>query len=580
MHTDVGHENPPFRTAACSPDEALGEMSAPELLQRMRALQAVTEAALAHLSLHELLDSLLGRIRTLLGTDTATVLLCSPGGDRLIVRASQGLEEEVEQEVAIPMGRGIAGRVALRAEAVIVDDVRRMDVVSLQLLRLSSMMVAPLLAEGSLVGVLHAGSIAPRHFTDGDLHLLQVVADRVALAVKNALLFDRVQGELALRTEAEAGLRESERRFRLMVEGVKDYAIFMLDPEGRIASWNAGAERIKGYTADEIVGRHFSVFYTPPDVARAYPQMELEVAARDGRFEDEGWRVKKDGSRFWANVVITAVRDGGELVGFSKVTRDLTERKRAEEHREALLAREREARRAAEAANLAKSEFLAVMSHELRTPLTAVMGYGELLLEGIPELLPPGSEDFVRRINVSARHLLGVIEEILAYASMEAGTATLRAGAADLAEVAREAVVLLEPQARKRGLELRVHLPGAPLQGVTDAGKVRQVLAALLGNAVRFTPAGHVSLELRAADGAAAFRVADTGIGIAPGHHEAIFEPFWQVEQSQTREVGGTGLGLAIARRLARLLGGELSVESEPGRGSTFTFVLPLHRDG
>ncbi|HLM69349.1 MAG TPA: GAF domain-containing protein, partial [Longimicrobium sp.] len=203
MQTDVRHEEPPFRTAACSPDEALGEMSAPELLRRMRALQAVTEAALAHLSLHELLDSLLGRIRTLLGTDTATVLLCSPGGDRLIVRASQGLEEEVEQEVSIPMGRGIAGRVALRAEAVIVDDVRRMDVVSRQLLRLSSMMVAPLLAEGSLVGVLHAGSIAPRHFTDGDLHLLQVVADRVALAVKNALLFDRVQGELALRTEAE-----------------------------------------------------------------------------------------------------------------------------------------------------------------------------------------------------------------------------------------------------------------------------------------------------------------------------------------------------------------------------------------
>lgn len=576
MHAPVVQDEPPFRTAARSPDEALAEMPAPELLQRVRALQAVTEAALAHLSLHDLLESLLGRIRTLLDTDTATVLLCSEQGDRLIVRASQGLEDEVEDEISIPMGQGIAGRVAVRGEAVIVDDVQRMDVASGRLLRLSSMVVAPMLAEGTLMGVLHAGSILPRAFTDADLHLLQVVADRVALAVKNALLFDRVQGELNLRTQAEAELRQSEHRFRLMVEGVTDYAIFMLDPQGRIASWNAGAERIKGYTADEVLGRHFSLFYTEADVARAFPQMELEVASREGRFEDEGWRVTRDGSRFWANVVITALYEEGRLVGFAKVTRDLTERKRAEEEREALLWREREARRAAEAGSRAKSEFLAVMSHELRTPLTAVMGYGDLLLAGIPEPLPPASTDYVRRIDVSARHLLGIIEEILSYASMESSAATLGAEPADLTAVAREAVVLVGPQARERGLELRLDLPDTPVWALTDAGKVRQVLVALLGNAVRFTSAGHVRLELRAGEQAAELRVTDTGAGIAPEHHESIFEPFWQVEQSQTREVGGTGLGLAIARRLAGMLGGELSVQSALGRGSTFTFTLPL----
>ena len=569
MQTRVAPDEHPFRTAATTPEEALGGLTAPDLIHRLQALQSVTEAALAHLSLHELLDSLLGRICRLLYTDTATVLLCTPRGDRLVVRASHGLDDGGENEVTIPVGQGIAGTVAARRQAVIVDDVGRVEVVSQRLRRLRSMMVAPMLTGGDLVGVLHAGTTEPRAFTDAELHLLQVVADRVALAIKNALLFDSMHAEIERRIASEARLRESERRFRLLVEGVKDYAIFMLDPDGCIASWNAGAQHIKGYTEDEVRGRHFSLFYTPEDVARAHPQAELKGAIRDGRYEDEGWRVRKDGSHFWANVVITALWEDGELAGFAKVTRDLTERKRADEHREQLLA-------AAEAANRAKTEFLAVMSHELRTPLTAVLGYADLLLEGIPRPLDEGSAASVRRIRLSARHLLEVIEEILDYASMEAGSAVLRPTAADLGTLAREAVVLVTPQARARGLEVRLDLPAQPVECVTDTGKARQVLAALLVNGVTFTPRGHVLLELRAAQGAAEFRVTDTGVGIAPEHHASVFEPFWQVEQTRTRQVGGTGLGLAIARRLARLLGGELSVESTPGQGSTFTFTLPL----
>jgi PAS domain S-box-containing protein len=323
------------------------------------------------------------------------------------------------------------------------------------------------------------------------------------------------------RRETDA-LRESEARFRLLVETVRDYAIFLLDPEGCVATWNAGAERIKGYDANEIIGRHFSVFYPKERLEEGFPQYELEVAARVGRFEDEGWRIRKDGTRFWANVVITALRNAaGDLVGFAKVTRDLTERRAAEEQARHLAAEQaarteaerrgeelrilteqletqaieleqqkeeaqalseeleqtndelqhalgeaNDARHAAESAaaraaeaNRAKSDFLATMSHELRTPLNAIAGYAQLLDMGLRGPVTSAQHEDLARILRSQMHLTTLINEVLSYARLESGSITYAVRPTLVAVAAAEAAALVEPQRLTKGITLDVRLP-------------------------------------------------------------------------------------------------------------------------
>jgi PAS domain S-box-containing protein len=434
-------------------------------------------------------------------------------------------------------------------------------------------------------------------------------------------------------------LRQSEERFRLLVESVQDYAIFLLDPEGRVASWNRGAERIKGYTEEEILGKHFSIFYPPEDQASRFPDHELEVAAREGRFEDEGWRVRKDGTRFWANVVITALRDetDGHLVGFGKVTRDLTERVKAAGER-AALERERLARRMAEDlaqevqsqaaqveeqaaaleelnaelqrvnlelttrtteaerarseaenANRTKSEFLANMSHELRTPINAIIGYADLLELGIGGPLTDAQRGQLARIRVSSEHLLMLIDDILDLSKIEAGRVEIVREAGSLQGAVDEALSLVGPQAAAREHEVEYEcLYTEDPTYIGDEGRVRQILVNLLSNAIKFTePGGRILVScapetipesataLKDKGPFVCVQITDTGPGIPYEHQESVFDPFVQIETGRTRTRGGTGLGLAISRQLARLMGGDLTLASEPGKGSRFTLWLP-----
>jgi PAS domain S-box-containing protein len=406
---------------------------------------------------------------------------------------------------------------------------------------------------------------------------------------------------------AEHDLRASEDRFRLMVDSVKDYAIFMLDPTGHVATWNAGAQRIKGYTAAEIIGKHFSIFY-PADEAEIKPDTELAIALSTGRYEEEGWRIRKDGSRFMASVIISPVRTSeGLLAGFSKVTRDLTERRAAQDRaiatarqlaveeagRAAAESRAKELaalasqlsaqaaelaqqRRVAETANRVKGEFLAAMSHELRTPLNAIAGYAQLMQMGIGGAVSDEQHRHLDRIQRSQQHLLGIINDILNFSRIEAGQLEYSIERVNVCDAIEAGAAMIAPQALERGIEVTTGATDSSLTVMADQAKLEQVLLNLLSNAIKFTSSGGV-IELKGwlKDDAVFVSVRDTGTGISAENVERIFSPFMQVGRSLANPKEGTGLGLAISRDLARAMGGDLTAVSEEGVGSTFTLKLP-----
>jgi len=370
------------------------------------------------------------------------------------------------------------------------------------------------------------------------------------------------------RKQAEEKLRWTEEGFRLMVESVTDAAIVMLNSEGCVVSWNTGAQRIKGYSAEEIVGKHFSLFYPAADVAHGTPQRDLDAAAAQGRFEVEGWRLRKDGSLFWANVVFTAIRDpAGNARGFAKLTRDLTERRLVEETLTA-------AKAAAEKANLAKSEFLSSMSHELRSPLNAILGFAQLMQSDATPATPSqkGSIDEILR---AGWYLLELINEILDLAQIESGKLSLSTEPTSLAEVFLECQAMIEPQAQARGIRMTFPPFAVPCFVAADRTRLKQVLINLLSNAVKYNKVGGtvvVNCDGSSADGIR-LSVRDTGAGLAPEKLAQLFQPFNRLGQERGAEQG-TGIGLVMSKRLVELMGGVLSVASSVGEGSVFSVEL------
>jgi len=401
---------------------------------------------------------------------------------------------------------------------------------------------------------------------NGTLLDVDVTSHPLVYAGRNARLV--VSTDITKRKQAEEALRLSEERFRMLVSGVKDYAIFMLDPDGRVATWNSGAERFKGYQENEIIGQPFSRFYTPEDNARMKPAEELRVAAAEGRVEDEGWRVRKDGSRFWADVVITALRDSqGKLLGFSKITRDITERKQTQE---ALV----KAKEEAERSNKFKDQFLSTMSHELRTPLNAVLGFSDLLTEERYGPLNERQQRYVTHIHTGGKHLLRLINDILDLSKIEAGRLQLAIESVPVDASFAEVTDTLRPLADKKSQSLTVH-GTSDLSVRADSTRFKQILMNLLGNAIKFAPErGTIDLAAQQLGDVVRVEVRDSGPGIPLEEQQRIFEAFHRLRQSE-KGVEGTGLGLAITRRLVELHGGQLNLESKPASGSCFYFTLP-----
>jgi PAS domain S-box-containing protein len=373
--------------------------------------------------------------------------------------------------------------------------------------------------------------------------------------------FSKITRDLSESREHEEQLRSSEERFRLLIEAVRDYAIYMLDPDGRVASWNAGAQKTKGYAAEEIIGQHFSVFYPPDVAASGWPTRELELALELGSFEDEGWRVRKDGSRFWASVVITAVHDHvGRHIGFAKVTRDLTEKRRVR-------TLEDEGRRI--------TTFIAMLGHELRNPLAPIMNAVSVMqLEHLESARLRLCRDIIAR---QLQQMVRLVDDLLDVGRITSGKISLDLQLVSLAEIVTDAVEMVEPLVEQHGHALSLALPDRDVIVCGDRPRLLQIISNLLNNAARYTPnGGRIEVALRSGATSAEISVRDNGRGIPPAQLTDIFNIFVQGDEAGDR--GGLGLGLSLVQQLVTLHRGEVSAFStgEPGKGSEFVVRLPL----
>jgi PAS domain S-box-containing protein len=510
---------------------------------RLRAVQHVTDTALSHLHLDDLLRELLERVREALAADTVVFLLREEGSADLVVRAALGLEEEVRAGVRVPIGQGLAGRIAAGGGPLVVEDVAAAEVVSPILRRkgLRAVLGTPLLLDGRVIGVVHVGTLSARRFTDDHTRLLQFVADRIATAIGRTRLFEAEQ-------RARSAAETAERRFRLLVDGVRDYAFHMLDRDGRVESWNAGAERVAGFRAEEIVGQPVGRLYPPEAAARGVPEGTLARAAAEGRVVDEGWRVRRDGSRFWAEVLVTALRSGeGRLVGYSVVTHDLTERRRAAEVRARLLeqliaAQEAEQRRIARE-----------LHDETGQSLTSLL-VGLRALEHAPTL-EAGRQQAEELRQAAARTL----DEVHRLARGLRPTALDELGL--VAAVEQHAL----DYAQTHGIAVDTRVRGFGRERLAPAVEtaVYRIVQEALTNVAKHAGARTVSVVLQRTPDAVQAIVADDGCG-------------FDVEAALRAPAGWTHLGLHGMRERAALLNGTVTIESAPGEGTTIYARVPV----
>jgi PAS domain S-box-containing protein len=386
----------------------------------------------------------------------------------------------------------------------------------------------------------------------------------------------QVREHLAQQEYAQKVIREAEQRFRLLVENIKDYAIFMIDTVGCVASWNSGAEHMLGYSADEIVGEPATRFFVAEPNSEATFEREMREAEATGRATSTGWRARKNGEHFFVEGVLSAVHDDeGRLLGYAKLMKDVTDKRRIEGEREYLLQSERAARGEAERSSRMKDEFLATLGHELRTPLNAILGWSQVLRRvhnGAAEL-----GEGLKVIERNARAQAQIIEDLLDMSSIISGKVRLEMGRVTLGSILEAAVNAVRPAAENKGiaLELSIQAPNGAVRG--DQNRLQQIFWNLLTNAVKYTPkAGHIAITLARANSHFRITVTDNGEGIDSAFLPYVFERFRQADASISRRHGGLGIGLSIVKQLVELHGGNVSAASRgPGQGATFTVELP-----
>ncbi|CAN5883803.1 hypothetical protein BH23GEM9_BH23GEM9_34080 [soil metagenome] len=498
-------------------------------------------------------------------------------GEHLAVTSVSYAEVDARSRYAVVHGEYRNGRVAppgkyyledfgtalierLRAgESVAVEDLAADPLLAADVFegwQIRSLIAVPIVRQGRLVSIFSVMNSAPRRWTRFDTALVQLVAERTWHGVEVA----RVQAEL----------RQSREWLSLALRS-GSAALWEWDLRSGEIHWSEEHGVLLGLKSARrslTFGRWLALVH--PDDRQAAKDASRRIAAmREGEVEFE-YRLNSTGEPRWITMRGRVLADPRgvpcRVVGIGV---DSTDRKVAELEREELLHQAREA-------SEAKSHFIGVISHEFRTPLTAIIGYTDLLSTGVSGTLTPAQDRQLDRIRASAWHLTQMVDEILTFSRIEAGMEAVYFESMDIGFVARECASLVTPAAAVKGLGLVCELPDDAVTVRTDGGKLRQVLLNLLGNAVKFTEKGGITLRLKAQHDAVALTVMDTGVGIAPEHVGRVFERFWQCNPEGSRAVSGAGLGLTVSRHLAGLLGGTLTVESEPGAGSSFTLMLPL----
>jgi PAS domain S-box-containing protein len=358
--------------------------------------------------------------------------------------------------------------------------------------------------------------------------------------------------------------------FRLLVENVRDYAIFIIDPQGGVMTWSKGGERLLGYTEAEVIGQHFRLFFTPEDAQKGEPEREIAQARTTGRGEDDRWHVRKDGSRLWISGVLTRLdQDGGEVRGFAKIMRDLTAQKRMED-----TLRKRTGELAT--ANAHKDRFMAVLSHELRNPLAPIRNVATIIGQQTAD--NPILQHATMILDRQVRQMTRLVEDLLDAARIATGKVKLNKELVEACVIVQRAVETTRPLIEERKHHLTVTLPKEPMWLHADPARLEQIVVNLLNNAAKYTEeGGRISVAAEREEGKAAVRVRDTGIGISPKMLPHVFDLFTQDETTLHRKQGGIGVGLGVARSLVEMHGGTIEARSEgEGKGSEFVVRLPL----
>ena len=438
--------------------------------------------------------------------------------------------------------------------------------------------VQRVLAEGVVVGLANHTALISRNGIERPIADSGAPIRGAGGATLGAVLVFR---DVTHERRVQEALRQSEEKLRLMIDSVQDYAIFMLDAAGRVATWNPGAERIKGYRAEEIIGTHFSRFFPTADVQAGKPARQLELAAAQGRFEEEGWRVRKDGSQFWASVVVSPMQDdSGRLIGFTKVTRDMTDRKRAEELLRCNERKAEEERHRTELAQEAVRErdvFLSVAAHEFRTPLTAL----QLKLQGLERLIRKELAGTALLSKVETRfqdalrqtdRLSELVERLLDVSRIATGRLEMHCARVELESLVRSVIGVFREKAIAARTDIRLSVAGDS-HGSWDGWRLEQVLLNLLSNAIKYGDGKRIDVAVEGQDSEVRLTVCDQGIGIAEGDVKRIFNPFERA--APVEHFAGLGLGLYITKHIVQAHGGRIELSTKPREGAKFTVVLP-----